>query len=216
MERLCDSIINTADCLDQIEVVFYIDVDDIQSQYKANILADKLNIAVLIDDRISQGEMTNELAKIATGSILHMCGDDLIFRDKSWDTQVSNIFSKYQDGIVLVYTNDGINGERFGTHPFVHKNWVKALGRVCFGFRHGYCDNWVTDLARGVQRIKYLPILIEHMHHSFGKGEFDETSKDLKAALDKYRPDLLYLQTNELRQKDIRKLQDFIDNFNRN
>lgn len=211
MRRFCESIMETAADIANIEVVFYIDDDDTESVKMAESLKQRMNVVYQIGARVVQSNMTNLCYNIANGIIVMMAGDDLIFRTHGWDIAVINVFDEWNDKIGIVFCDDGYHGNSFATHPFMHKNWVEALGYVCPGyFVHAYADrhNWI--IANSINRCRYIPFLVEHMHHSLQKSEFDETARDLKQKLDTYRPDLLFLQTTKLREKDIDKLQDFI------
>jgi hypothetical protein len=172
--RLWQSILETADDVSNIEMILYIDEDD--HSY------DNLEVPFIkvSGERIILSEMWNKCYEKASGDILMHCGDDIIFRTKGWDTIVSNKFKEYPDNIAFVYGNDGSNFNGvFGTHGFIHKDWVEAIGYfVPPYFVSDYNDTWLNDVAKMIGRHIHVDILTEHMHYLFGKAVIDKNTLD--------------------------------------
>ena len=141
------------------------------------------------------------------------CADDVIFRTNGWDTAVIEEFNKLDDKIGFVYPNDGHHGENLGTHGFFHKNWFNTLGYISPPiFNVDYSDNYVMNVAKGVERCIYLPnILIEHMHWTFGKSDFDVTAKEGHARRLSTNNANIFRQSHQMQLDDIQKLKDFMN-----
>jgi hypothetical protein len=218
MERLCQSAYSTAKEKDDIEIVFYVDKDDKESKAKAEELKskDEYNIKFLTGKRIVLSNMWNECYKIATGPIYQHAGDDIVHRTRYWDNYIRKEFEKYPDKILFVYGRDGIvDSDELGTHGFIHKNWIETVGYfVPPYFSADYNDTWLTDLAKRINRLVYLPDLyIEHLHFSVGKAELDETYKDQRARRKRDKVRALYREKEKEREQDALKLQKFIKHY---
>ena len=149
----------------------------------------------------------NVLAKNATGEILMLCADDLVFKTQHWDLIVEDAFAKVGDRIILVYGDDGKNGNNFATHPAISRKWVQTLGHMTgSGFSSGFADTWMWDVASKVQRIQYVPILTEHKHWLFGKAEKDEVYEQATQAYYRDNPEEKYKEREAERVEDARKL----------
>lgn len=214
MDRMWRSAYENSKEKGELECIFYIDDDDSVSHDKAKKLRKEFGgiVRYIIGERIVLSQMTNECAKIALGSILHCSGDDVVYQTPCWDTMVNGEFDKSDDKILFVYGDDGYNGEKLGTHGFIHKNWYNVLG-YCFPgtFSSDYGDTWLNEVAGMIRRKIYIPELkIEHMHYLAGKGPRDQTMEDKLSRLHRDKPDLLFLAMFKERYQDSIKLSSFI------
>lgn len=203
VDRLVDSVMDTAE--GQVEIILYLDEDDdTQHRYP---LKNPI-VKGYLTKRTVLSMYWNLAYEKATGSIFMQCGDDIVFRTKGWDTKVKEAFDKYPDKIVLVYGDDGDPTEKtHGTHSFLHKNWVEAVGYfVPPYFTSDFSDTWINDLADGIGRKAKVDILTEHMHPAFGKGALDLThaEKYVRHWTDKM-PELYESKADE-RKADMEKL----------
>lgn len=164
-----------------IEFVIAVDQGDSETFDYTSDLGSGFGISVNVVEIPSgtiYGDLHNICASSAKYDILMGAADDIVFRTKDWDKEVISAFNGIADKIAYVYPDDGYHGEALGTHGFFHKNWFKALGYLYPPiFNVDYSDNYIMDVARGVDRAIYLPnVLVEHMHWTFGKSKFDDTS----------------------------------------
>jgi glycosyltransferase involved in cell wall biosynthesis len=202
IKRIYKSAMATADP-DNIEFVIYIDEDD--RSYDG---IEFKRLRKVIGPRIVLSEMWNKCYEVATGPIFMHCGDDIIFRTQGWDKIVEETFESFPDNIVFVFGNDGSphNGS-FGTHGFIHKDWVDAVGYfVPPYFSSDFNDTWLNDVARMIGRHQHIPILTEHMHPDLDKGPLDITHKE---RIERHQKDNVgEIYTNKLpeRQADADKL----------
>ncbi len=181
VRRLLDSLRETSTIIP--EVVLYADLDDTSTNGPdincegAHYPINKLVITTA--PRILMSKMWNQCAETATGEILMIGADDLIFRTKGWDDDVRRAFAAFPDRLVCVHGNDGVYQEKFGTHVFLHRNWVDAVGYVAPPyFSADFVDTWWNEVANALNRRIYLPFVTEHMHPLFKKAPLDQTHKD--------------------------------------
>ena len=208
LKRLYYSARKTAQFFDDIEFVVYVDEDD--TSYEKTSFP---NMKFIKGPRIVLSEMWNRCYEKAKGPIYMHCGDDIIFRTPNWDTVVRQEFEKYPDKIVFVYGNDGsgVHDGKFGTHGFIHRNWVQAVGYfVPPYFSSDFNDTWLNDVAKMIGRHNHIDILTEHMHPDLGKGKLDITHRD---RLDRHKRDnvnVLYESKIGERVWDAQKLSNVI------
>lgn len=204
----------------RVEVICYVDEDDAATYFDKPPFGwieetDGIHVRFECGPRIVLSNMWNKCADAAhpDSAILCQGNDDVIFRSKGWDKIVETEFEKCSDRILLVHGNDGGGPSRpsgrgeFGTHPFVHRQWVDAVGYfVPPYFSSDYGDTWLNDLANAVARRRYVPIIIEHIHFWLGKTVEDQNTRDRLERGNRDRVSQLYSDLEPLRQIDIEKL----------
>jgi hypothetical protein len=164
-----------------IELLMYVDFDDDSTIKYLACLDTSFDIKIMFSDYKDPeiySNLHNILANKSTGDFLFGCADDLIFRTPDWDTKALFYLEPYKDDVACFYPDDGHWGEKFGTHCFFTRKWLNTLGYLAPPiFSVDYSDNYVELVAKGIGRYNYMPdILIEHMHWTFGKSEFDNTA----------------------------------------
>lgn len=154
-----------------IECVLYLDDDDPMRESYPTFGTQ------VVGDRCVLSEAWNRAAERASGDLLMLCADDLMFRTTGWDRFIADAASAYDDGIVLVHTNDLFQGENLATHPVVSRAWVEAAGYFCPPyFTADFNDVWLHEVADMVGRRVWLPhVIIEHIHPVAGKTPWDQT-----------------------------------------
>ncbi len=172
-----------SDCT-PVQVVAYLDDDDFSLTLYQRLVS-KLDLSFPVDfvvgERCTLSDAWNQAAAKAKGDILMIAADDLRFRTPGWDTIVAGCMAGlFPDGVGVVYGRDGHADKRMATHPFVSARWVEVVGRFTAPyFCADYVDLWLHDVASRVDRLAFLPgLLVEHMHPSFGKGEWDRTHEE--------------------------------------
>lgn len=208
--RMVRSAIDTAWSPDRVEVVAYQDADD---QRYAEGWSDQ----TIVGERIVLSEMWNRCAEAARGNILMQCADDLVFRSEGWDAHIAKAFDACSDRIIFVHGDDGNQGDKLGTHGFLHRRWVDVLGYfVPPYFSSDYNDVWLTEVADALKRRVYVPeVFTDHLHYSFGKGVVDRTHQE---RLERHvRDDVRgkYERLAPERAADVTKLRDYIANYHR-
>lgn len=214
METLCSSIKKTS-FYDELEIIFYIDNDDVLSQDKVRYLFDIYGdtIKYVIGDRILFSQMWNVCYDRCVGDIIMYCADDVVFRTTNWDCQILEIFKQYNDKITLVYGRDGIQDSVLATHGFIHRSWVEVCGYLFPPyFSSDWSDSWLHHIARNINRLHYTPDLyFEHAHCSNGKSILDDTYRERmdRGSVDKV--DVLFSNTIQERLQSSKMLQSYID-----
>ena len=212
--RLKTNILDTISSLDNIELCMYIDDDDEESISALEDISRAISTTAVQGNQILGSQMYNELFKLASGDIIMFAADDIIFKTKHWDAFVETRFElATEDKILFLFGEDGFQHGRIGTHGFIHRHWVEILGYVLPPkLASAYTDEWITELAKRVNRDLYCwDLIIEHLHPAVGKAKNDETyTKRIEVAgnIQEYYDSLV-----DDRIADARKLQNFIDLF---
>jgi hypothetical protein len=162
----------------------------------------------VVGERLIMSDLWNALIPHAAGNIFMLCADDVLFRTKNWDVIVEAAFAESQDKILLCYGDDGgPAGKVFATLPFISRRWAEVVGYFTGpGFSADYSDTWVQDVADMIGRKKFLPIVTEHMHHTFGKSACDQVYKENLERYARDNPAALYRDRLAERQRDADKL----------
>lgn len=218
VKRLLDSLRETSTV--PPEVVFYADDDDESFPLITGLDPERFPSAIyypgsfqaVSGPRIKMSQMWNECAKAATGEILMIAADDIVFRTKGWDDQVRRAFAAFPDRLACVHGNDGVYQEKFGTHIFLHRNWMDAVGCIAPPyFSADFVDTWWNEIANALNRRIYLPFVTEHMHPLFKKAELDKTHRERLERGAKDNNQKLYDELIEERKADFKKLADLIN-----
>lgn len=211
MKDLWQSAKDTADNINDIELIFYIDSDDTASISTLSELEG--NTKAIIDER-GEGNLSvmwNRCYEIAAADVVMHCGDDIRFRTQGWDTKVLNKFEEYPDKIVLVYGDDGIRKDNLATHGFLHTNWIKTVGYFLPPyFSSDMNDYWLTDCAKGVNRLVKIDIITEHLHPVAGKHEWDQTHQERLARGKRDNVRQLFKDLRPKKIEDVEKLKKYI------
>lgn len=212
IQRLLTSALETA--ATDVEFVVYVDDDDPALDANLNVLNQHW-AHVVVGPRVVLSEMWNRCYEKATQNVVMQCGDDIVFRSANWDERVLETFDEYPDKIVFVHGDDGFQHERIGTHGFLHRNWVDAVGYFLPPyFSSDYNDLWVTEVADALGRRRYLPdVYTEHMHPIVGKGTWDSTHQERLVRHHRDDVDLIYRDKAPERAADVAKLRAVIDGY---
>lgn len=113
---------------------------------------------------------------IAQYEVVGFLCDDIRVRTQHWDKLV---YEHMHGKNMLLYGRDGIQDERLATHPFISVETVLRVGKLApWVMDHLFLDNYWMEIFRGLGAVRYEPALFtEHLHHSTGKSEMDNTYK---------------------------------------
>lgn len=196
-----ESALNTARYPGNVEVVVYTDEDD-NSYDGLNLF----NMTLIKGPQLSISEAWNKCWESASGAMLGLFGDDVMFRTENWDETVTGALNEFDDHIMYVFGDDGSpTGKTFGTHGFIHQNWAKTVGYFVPPYFAANCvDTWLNDVAKALGRHRYIDHYWEHCHALMGKAEDDATYRLGRERAG--RPEALYAQMGAERQIDVDKL----------
>ena len=201
------------------EIVVYVDDDDQETIDKATELNLKLVVGSRLDclsDTWSLSDMWNKCYAHSTGDIVVTCGDDVVFLTPSWDVMVESCFAKYPDKIIMVY-GDIVFGDEARpshNHPIIHRRSVEAVGY----FSPPYPpftgnDFWWRDVFTYLNRICHVHFIMDHLHYTVDKSEFDETYKESMERSPFLEAMTKYYKMSYERLEDTAKLQAVIDSY---
>lgn len=189
------------------EIVAYTDNDD-QEMY--GFLCGLGDVQVINAPRIILSQMWNECYRVATGNILMMAGDDLVFRTPGWDRMVKETFDSCPDKILFIHGDDGI--VNFGSHGFLHRRWIETVGYITPPyFSCDFCDVWLQDVSNALNRRVHLPFMADHMHPVHGKAPWDETHIERIERGKRDNVEAIYNSLTDKRREDVEKLRNVCD-----
>jgi len=225
--RLIKSVIDTADNLECVELVFVVDDDDIESIEFLDFMIGNKKVTVKIKKVVVErnkyifSDLANQALPHCEGELFLAIGDDGVFKTSKWDLEIINEFSLVEDKILLLHFNDlSGHSHNLAGHLVLHKNWIDCVGYFSPPWFNGdWGDWWLTNISKEVGRKKYREdIIIEHLNIQFNKAKPDETYYQHK----KRRESLGSPQTNpehpfntkkEVKKQNIESLKDFIKNY---
>jgi glycosyl transferase/beta-hydroxylase protein BlmF len=211
------TVFNTARNSERVEVLFYVDTDDPENDLyiQWSINPTPYNITTVFGEPMSVSKSWNILAEKCTGDILLMGNDDLIHETEGWDEILEEVSNEFPDDIYCAFFDDGINHGKHCAFPAVSRKWYNTLGYFTPGiFEFIANDTWVFDIAKKIDRVRYIPeVLVRHEHHSVTKVK-DETTKRHRegANKDRIKRDLaLFKKTNSDRERAAEKLREITE-----
>lgn len=218
-----ESIADTADNLDDIEVILRVDNNDptLDDYYpvieKAKVWVSlligpppigKVNEKLEASEFFTLGDLWNECWRNSTGDILQLCGDDIIYETPGWDSVISYQFDQYPDNILMVSANDMRN--RAATHPFIHRQWPEVIGYFAPPKQVYGNDSWLEQVARNIKRFIWLDdIIISHKKHGADEARIDRMRQMQQWKRGHNIPK--YAKREDERLKDAEKLQEYIN-----
>ena len=179
VQRFLDSVAARARCVSDVEVVLYIDEDDVASHA---IDHSHVPLVKLIEPFRSMGTCNTACFARASGDVIILMNDDVIIRTPGWDEAVLAYHASVGDQIYLAYGNDLFKGKKVCSFPILSRRTCRLLSEPFPArYRGGLIDYHLLDVFKrldklGHARIRYFPHLIfEHTHYRTGKVPFDET-----------------------------------------
>lgn len=179
VERFLKSIVDTTKHLDQVEVILYIDDDDIGSHHLDS--AD-VKIVKIIGPALSMGDYNSACLAQAQGDIIILVNDDVVIGTNGWDKKIAELDASIPDKIYLAYANDLFKKGDFCTFPILSRRTCELLVEPYpKEYKGAFIDTHLLDLFKrlqhaGYDRIHYLgDVVFEHLHYRSGKAPYDET-----------------------------------------
>ena len=224
-QHLVESVYRTAAIPKKIEILFYVDSDDIYkdayqlfAERTKNRFKRLLRCEVFIGEPMSVSKSWNILASKSKGDVFIMANDDQIYVDYGWDIYLDNEIKKFPDEIYCMRFNDGVHGvDWHWIGPIVSRRWYETLGYFTPGIFEFWCnDIWIGDIAKKIGRRHYLSdIVVEHVHYGFKKALKDKTYQRHAVGAGKgslNRDGELFWDTDRDRERAAEKLRKVMDN----
>ncbi len=179
VERFINSLIVNTVYLDQVELVLYVDDDDILSH---NIDSEMISFKLIIGPRNTMGAYNSACYAEAQGDIIILVNDDMIIDTLGWDIKIIELHSNIPDQIYLAYGNDLFKRRNLCTFPILSRRTCELLVEPYpKEYQGAFIDYHLFDIFKRLQyagfyRIYYLDdVVFEHLHYRTGKAPFDET-----------------------------------------
>jgi len=179
VERLFRSIVATASHLTRIEMIMYVDDDDVGSH---QLQSSHFRVKRTIGPGMTMGGYNSACLAQAEGDVVMLVNDDMIFGTRGWDDQLLALDAEYPDKIYLGYGNDLNKGRKLCTFPILSRRTCDLLVEPYpMAYGGAFIDMHLFDIFkrlryRGFDRIRYLDgLIVEHLHFRAGKAEPDET-----------------------------------------
>lgn len=205
VERLFASIEATTAKLAQIEIVLYLDDDDVASHY---LDSDSFKVTKIIGTKSSMGAYNSACLALAKGSIIILINDDIIFRTFGWDEQIIAMDRQFADKIYLAYAND-LFKKNWCSFPILSRKTCQALVEPYpIDYKGAFIDTHLYDVFKrlqqaGFDRICYLEdVIFEHLHYRAGKAAFDDTYKKRG----RFTDDSAFIRLAAMRQQNAEQL----------
>jgi len=179
LRNMVESVYDTAEEPDAIEVVIYSDDDD---EDTPRAVLPERRIKRLVGPRRTMGAINTACLEISTGDIIILGNDDVIVRTPHWDRLIREKAATFEDDVYLMYPNDLFQCDKLSTFPILSRSTCEIL-REPFPeqYKGAFIDVHVLDIFRMLQglghdRIAYLSdVVFEHLHHKINKSFFDMT-----------------------------------------
>jgi len=213
IKRLFDSLTQTVGDPDRVEVVLYIDQDDVESRNISHPLLDTIR-QIGPRPRKTMGNIVKDCYEASRGRYIMLINDDMVFHTKKWDVELLEAFSKFPDEVALVYGKDLYYGKEMSTFPVLSRTACDLMDGICPGKYDSHCiDAHIFDTFKrlsdlGHNRTVYLPnVVLEHMHYGLGAlvcetGSEHKNDQDDQAA---------YLSFAEERQRTAVRMAQYVE-----
>ena len=151
----CNSIIDTATDVSQVEIIIRFDSDDVDSISRITELPfDKVDIYIIIGERfrgyIDLNKYVNECCDISRGDMLFLFNDDTTMAQSGWD----NILSEYRDNIVVLNPSTGNDdAKHINTFPIISRKIYETTGHFSL---QAHNDTWVSEVGSrlGIEKVE--------------------------------------------------------------
>ncbi|MBN2138013.1 MAG: glycosyltransferase [Sedimentisphaerales bacterium] len=212
VKRLFDSLVQTVSDPEQMEIVLYVDDDDVENHH---ISHPSLNIITKIgpSPRKTMGNIIKDCYNASSGRYVMLINDDVVFRTKKWDAKLLEAFSRFDDEVALVYGRDCYYDKEMCTFPALSRTTCDLMDGICPGDYDSHCiDSHIFDTFKqlaeiGHDRAVYLPdVVFEHMHYESGASAYENKFERTNDQNDQS----VYLALAAKRQNTAKKMAQYI------
>jgi len=214
VRRFLDSVAIHTNRLDDVELVMYVDEDDVESH---GLEHDSVVTKRIVGPIATMGEYNTSCLRQATGSIIVLVNDDVVIRTPHWDERIRAVDRDYPDGVYLAYPNDLFKRQRAAVFPVLSRRTCATLvDPYPREYRGALIDYHLLDIfkrlqKRGSDRIRYMnDVVFEHMHYRTGKAPSDDTYRLRR----RWDDDRMFLALRDVRQQAAERLAAAIERRN--
>lgn len=152
-----------------------IDSDDAQNYLEIDFPAN-FEIEVVAPSFGVQQKLNYVFLKYYNEDYYAFIGDDLAPMTEEWDAILRN---KVVNEVCVAYGDDGIQGKRLCTHPWVNGDLVRKIGWFCCPrTQHWFFDNVWKDIGEKLGCLYYLSqVKFDHQHPIRNPENIDSTYK---------------------------------------
>lgn len=206
--RLFESIAKNTYHLDQVEVVLYVDEDDLESHDLNSV---DFRVVRIIGPALSMGGYNSACLNKAQGDVLILANDDMVIQTTGWDDRVRALNVEFEGHIYLGYANDLFKKSRFCTFPIISRRTCELLGNPYpAAYQRFFIDVHLFDIFKRLQHagfdcIRFCDDLVfEHCHYNNGKAPYDETYH--RGRNGRFADDLTYIALTAMRSAAAKRL----------
>lgn len=204
--RFLQSVVDTTARPADVEVVIYIDEDDVQSH---ELDHPALTIEKIIGPRITMGSYNTACLERAKGDIIILVNDDVVIQTKGWDERIRSSAQAFSDDVYLAYANDLFKKKSLCAFPVLSRKVCDLLiDPYPAVYKGAFIDTHLLDIFRrlkyaGFDRLCYLEdVVFEHFHYRAGKAPLDETYTERN----RFDDDHVFLELRDWRQAAATRL----------
>lgn len=191
------------------EIEFCIYLDELDDFDKSKIFGQNYSLKIFHGPRMPTSMMTNFMYSQSSGEILMYAADDIVFRTENWDEIVKEVLVDPEHLPRLLMTNDlSITKGKNATHAFVTKAFCEVVDYLLPPyFESEFCDTWITEIAQKSGTLIYREdLIVEHMHHLWGKSTEDATYTYRKSRYKHYELLFYFKMMSKMRKREVSKL----------
>lgn len=210
LDSFLKSLLENTSCINNIEIIIYIDRDDVASQKYEN---KKLNITKLIGPKLTMGQYNSVCYQHSVGNTVMLVNDDLIIETKNWDNILKSKLNEFPDDIFLAFPNDGINKRNLCSFPILSRRTCDILVHPFPSlYKRLFIDTHIMDVfirlnRHEKQRVAYLDE-IKFTHLNLNPHVYDSCSIQRSNADD----DIAFVLLRNLRVSQYRRLKSIVNN----
>jgi len=210
LDSFLKSLLENTSCINNIEIIIYIDSDDAASQKYENI---DLNITKLIGPKLTMGQYNSVCYRHCVGNIVMLVNDDLVIETKNWDNILKSRLNEFPDDVFLAFPNDGINKSNLCSFPILSRKTCDVLVHPFPSlYKRLFIDTHIMDVfirlnRHEKQRVIYLDeIKFTHLNlnpHVYDSDSLQRTNDD---------DDVAFVLLRNLRSSQYRRLRSIVNN----
>lgn len=203
------SIIDTADNIQDIEILLRLDLDDYDSLKRLKELQhDEVDIVVVVGERYGGYSdlhiHMNELCAISRGEFLFLWNDDSTLEQNSWDSKIK----EFSGQVVVLNPKTKDKADYLNTFPILSRKIYEHLGHLSLQTHN---DTWIQEVSRRIGIERVVPEIIIHHDRADKTGNNDdEVWKERLKGWQKSRNQFDEHFFVDLRNKDMLKLSEII------